>query len=473
VLGAGDLVMLAIGAVIGAGIFGAIGTAAAGQVDAAGNVVRYGAGPALLFSFLLLGGACALAALCYAELAAMIPQAGSAYAYSYATLGELVAWIIGWDLILEYAVGNVAVAISWGDYFTTLLEGFGINLPVWLTTGYRTALLSADPAVHGLLQSAPRIAGVPILINVPAFAIVMVITWLLLRGAKESATANNIMVVIKLLALGLFVGVGSTHINPQNYTPFAPNGFTGIHQGAAIVFFAYIGFDAISTAAEETRNPNRNLPLGILGGLAICTLIYVIIGAVLTGMVPYTQLAVADPLAHALQLAGFSTVGWIVALGAVVSMSAVLLVFQYGQPRIFFAMARDGLLPQWAARLHPTRRIPYATTLVTGIGVGLASLVGDAAETYDLTNIGTLFAFALVCIGVLILRVREPDRPRPFRVPLVWPVATLGAVACAFIMYGLPTQAWIRFGWWLAIGVVIYFAYGFRHSRLKQSSWAA
>ena len=469
VLGAGDLVMLAIGAVIGAGIFGAIGTAAAGQVDPAGNVVRYGAGPALVFSFLLLGGACALAALCYAELAAMIPQAGSAYAYSYATLGELVAWIIGWDLILEYAVGNVAVAISWGDYFTTLLEGFGIHLPVWLTTGYRTALLSADPAINGLLTSAPHIAGLPILVDVPAFAIVMVITWLLLRGAKESATANNIMVVIKLLALGLFVAVGVTHLNPQNYTPFAPNGFTGIHQGAAIVFFAYIGFDAISTAAEETRDPNRNLPLGILGGLAICTLIYVIVGAVLTGMVPYTQLAVADPLAHALELAGFRTVGWIVALGAAVSMSAVLLVFQYGQPRIFFAMARDGLLPQWAARLHPTRRIPYVTTLVTGVAVALASLVGDAAETYDLTNIGTLFAFALVCVGVLVLRVKEPDRPRPFRVPLVWPVAILGAAACGFIMYGLPRQAWIRFGWWLAIGLAIYAAYGYRHSRLKQS----
>ena len=256
VLGAGDLIMLAIGAVIGAGIFGAIGTAAAGQVDASGNVVRYGAGPALVFSFLLLGGACALAGLCYAELAAMIPQAGSAYAYSYATLGELVAWIIGWDLILEYAVGNVAVAISWGDYFTTLLEGFGVVLPAFLTTGYRTALLSADPAVHGLLESAPRIAGLPVLINLPAFSIVMFITWLLLRGAKESANANNIMVVIKLVALGLFVAVGLTHINPENYKPFAPNGFTGIHQGAAIVFFAYIGFDAISTAAEETRDPN-------------------------------------------------------------------------------------------------------------------------------------------------------------------------------------------------------------------------
>src|SRR3982750_658828 len=356
-LGAGDLIMLAIGAVIGAGIFGSIGSAAAGQVDAAGNVIRVGAGPALVLSFLLLGAACALAGLCYAELASMIPQAGSAYAYSYATLGEIVAWIIGWDLILEYAVGNVAVAISWGDYFKTLTGGW-LQLPAWLTTGYRTALLSSDAAVHGLLASAPHVAGVPILINVPAFAIVMLITWLLLMGVRESARANNIMVAVKLVVLALFIVMGVTHINKANYTPFAPNGFTGIHQGAAIVFFAYIGFDAISTAAEETRNPQRNLPIGILGGLAICTVIYVVVGFVLTGMVPYTELAVADPLARALQLAGFKAVGWIVGLGGAVAVSAVLLVFQYGQPRIFFSMARDGLLPQWAARLHPRTKIP-------------------------------------------------------------------------------------------------------------------
>src|SRR5690349_3569358 len=239
-LGAGDLIMLAIGAVIGAGVFGAIGTAAAGPTDAAGNVIRSGAGPALVFSFLLLGGVCALAALCYAELASMIPQAGSAYAYTYATLGEIVAWIIGWDLILEYAVGNVAVAISWGDYFKTLTGGL-ISLPVWFTAGYRTALLSADPGVHGLLQTSPHVAGIPILVNVPPAAIVIFITWLLLRGVRESARANNIMVVVKLLALGLFIAAGLTKINPANLTPFAPNGFAGIHHGAAIVFFAYIG----------------------------------------------------------------------------------------------------------------------------------------------------------------------------------------------------------------------------------------
>jgi APA family basic amino acid/polyamine antiporter len=266
-LGAGDLIMLAIGAVIGAGIFSSIGTAAAGEILPSGVVVRYGAGPALVVSFILLGIVCGLAALCYAELSAMIPQAGSAYAYSYATLGEIVAWIIGWDLILEYAVGNIAVAVAWGGYFASFLSAFGIVFPPWLTHGYRSALLSSDPAVHGLLETAPHIGGIPILLNIPAFAIVMAITWLLMRGVKESARANNIMVVIKLLVLTLFVVVGAMHIDTSNYTPFAPNGWRGIHQGAAIVFFAYIGFDAISTAAEETKNPQRNLPIGILGGL--------------------------------------------------------------------------------------------------------------------------------------------------------------------------------------------------------------
>ena len=467
VLGAGDLIMLAIGAVIGAGIFGAIGTAAAGQIGPNGEVIRSAAGPALIVSFVLLGGACALAALCYAELAAMIPQAGSAYAYSYATLGELVAWIIGWDLILEYAVGNVAVAISWGDYFNTLLRNFGVALPVHLTTGYRTALLSSNPDIHGLLDTAPRLFGMPLLVNLPAFAIVMLVTVLLLRGARESSDVNKIMVAIKLVVLGLFIAAGATAINADNYTPFAPNGFTGIHQGAAIVFFAYIGFDAISTAAEETRDPQRNLPIGILGGLAICTLIYVIVGIVITGIVPYTELAVADPLARALELAGFTNVAWLVAIGAIVSMGTVLLVFQYGQPRIFFAMARDGLLPRWAARIDPKTRIPYLTTLITGIVVALASLVGDAAETYDLTNIGTLFAFALVCAGVLVLRIKEPDRARPFKVPFVWVIAPAGILACLYIMLGLPTQAWTRFLWWLGIGLALYVIYGYRHSNLR------
>ena len=469
-LGAGDLVMLAIGAVIGAGIFSSLGTAAAGETLADGTVVRYGAGPALVLSFLLLGAVCALAALCYAELASMIPQAGSAYAYSYATLGEIVAWIVGWALVLEYAVGNVAVAIAWSGYFVSLLSGFGIELPGWITHGYWVVKSSSDPAVRALLETAPRIAGVPVLINLPAFGIVAAITMLLLQGVKESMRVNNIMVVIKLLVLALFVIVGAMHINPENYKPFAPNGFRGIHQGAAIVFFAYIGFDAISTAAEETKNPQRNLPIGILGGLAICTVIYVIVGFVATGLVPYTELAASDPLARALTLAGLSTVSWIVSAGAVVSMTAVLLVFQYGQPRIFYAMARDGLLPRFAAKLHPKTRTPHITTIITGVAVAAGALVANDAATYDLTNIGTLAAFAVVCIGVLVLRVREPDRIRPFRVPFIWVVSLVGAGACVFVMQGLPTSAWIAFAVWMAIGLAIYFLYGYRHSVLRDPS---
>jgi APA family basic amino acid/polyamine antiporter len=463
-LGAGDLIMLAIGAVIGAGIFSTLGTAAVGEEG-----VRLGAGPALPLSFLLLGGVCALAALCYAELASMIPQAGSAYAYSYATLGELIAWIIGWDLILEYAVGNVAVAIAWGGYFNSLLSGFGLALPGWLSRGYYdvTAGAASDPALQALIDAAPHIGSMPVLINLPAFVIVMLITWLLVIGVKESTRVNAVMVVIKLAVLLLFVGVGVFHIDPDNYVPFAPNGFAGIHQGAAIAFFAYIGFDAISTAAEETKNPQRNLPIGILAGLGICTLIYVIVAAVAVGIVPYTELRGSDPLAQALSAAGLPGVSAIVAAGAVVSMAAVLLVFQYGQPRIFYAMARDGLMPAWAARVHPKYRTPHVTTILTGLLVALGSLVADDDATYDLTNIGTLFAFALVCVGVLVLRVKEPERHRPFRVPAVWLVGILGAGACVFIMQGLPWHAWVRFFWWLVIGLVLYFAYGYRHSRLR------
>jgi APA family basic amino acid/polyamine antiporter len=467
VLSAGDLVMLAIGAVIGAGIFSSIGTAAAGEVRPDGTIVRVAAGPALVLSFILLGVVCGLAAVCYAELAAMIPQAGSAYAYSYATLGELVAWIIGWDLILEYAVGNIAVAVAWGGYFNSLLSGVGIMFPPWLTHGYRAVMLSSDPAVQGLMDSAPRVAGIPLLVNLPAFAIVMLVTWVLLLGVKESARANNIMVVVKLLVLGLFVVVGAMHIDTANYVPFAPNGWAGIHQGAAIVFFAYIGFDAISTAAEETKNPQRNLPIGILGGLAVCTLIYVIVGIVATGLVPYMELRAANPLAKALDVAGLKTAGWIVSFGAVVSLTAVLLVFQYGQPRIFFAMARDGLLPPWAAKLSAKRKVPHITTWITGLVVAGGALLADENEIYDLTNIGTLSAFAIVCVGVLVLRYIDPARPRPFKVPFVWPVTVLGAAACLYTMFGLPRTAWERFGIWLAIGALIYLSYGYRHSHLR------
>jgi APA family basic amino acid/polyamine antiporter len=467
VLGVGDLIMLSIGAVIGAGIFASLGTAAAGEVAADGTVIRTGAGPALILSFVLLGVVCGLAALCYAELASMIPTAGSAYAYTYATLGELAAWVIGWALILEYAIGNIAVAVAWSGYFDSLLSGIGINLPGWLTHGYLQVKMSTTPEIHGLLESAPRLFGVPVLLNLPAFLVVALVTVVLCLGVKESTRANNIMVVIKLAVLAVFVVVGAMHIDAENYRPFAPNGFRGIHQGAAIVFFAYIGFDAISTAAEETKNPQRNLPLGILLGLAVCTLIYVIVGAVATGLVPYDQLRSADPLAHALELAGLKTASWIVAAGAVVSMTAVLLVFQYGQPRIFFAMARDGLLPRWAAKIHPKWRTPHVTTIVTGLVVAVGALFAEENTIYELTNIGTLSAFALVCVGVLILRIREPNRVRPFKVPFFWLVTLGGTAACLFVMQGLPARTWQMFAVWLAIGLLLYFGYGYRRSVLR------
>ena len=456
-LGPFDLVMLGIGAVIGAGIFSTLGTAAVGE-----SGVRLGAGPALVVSFVLLGAVCALAGLCYAELTALIPISGSAYTYAYATLGELVAWIIGWDLMLEYAVGNVAVAIAWSDYFTSLLRVFGLEIPYWLTTSYRNVAISYPER----LAELPLLFGHRIAINVPGTFIIAAITWVLARGIRESSWVNNAMVVLKLIVLALFVGVGLFYVDPANWTPFAPNGWKGIHQGAAIVFFAFIGFDAVSTAAEETKDPQRAMPIGILGSLAICTVIYVIVGAIATGLVPYTQLKGSDPLARAFELRGVAWMHFILALGAVISMTAVLLVFQLGQTRIFFSMSRDGLLPTWFRKIHPRYGTPFAVTIWTGILVAIGSSVLDDDETYDLTNIGTLFAFLVVCLGVLALRIKDPDRPRPFRVPAVWVVAPLGAAACIYTMTGLPTTAWVRFGVWMMVGLLFYFAYGYRNSRM-------
>src|SRR5499427_1493671 len=415
-LGPIDVTALGIGAIIGAGIFATIGTAAAG------DPTRPGAGPGLILSFILTAIACGFAALCYAEFAAMIPISGSAYTYAYATLGELIAWIIGWDLIIEYAVGNVAVAISWANYFKTLVSGFGITIPDWISTDYRTAA-----KIPGLLGSAPHIFGVPIVFNILAFGIVAAITIVLVIGIRESATMNTTMVILKLIVLGFFVAVGWHYIKGENFRPFMPNGWAGVQAGAAIVFFAYIGFDAVSTVAEETRNPSRDLPIGIIVSLIISTLIYILVAAVFTGIIPFPVLKQklateqAEPLTMALQYANIGRfanlfVG-IVAFGSVVAHTAVLLVFQLGQPRIFFSMARDGLLPQSFAKVHPRFRTPHVTTILTGVVVGVCAMFTSIDEMVDLTNIGTAFAFILISVGIIILRYREPDRERPFRVP--------------------------------------------------------
>lgn len=480
-LGPVHVTLLGIGGIIGAGIFATVGTAAAG--DAA----RPGAGPSLMLSFVLTGLVCALTALCYAEFASMVPISGSAYTYSYATLGELVAWIIGWDLILEYAVGNTAVAISWANYFRTLLAdvghlaGVNLELPRWLCTDYRTAarMLDTDGVAY-VLRDAPHVFGVPIVVNLLAFFIVTALTIVLVIGIRESARFNAGMVVIKIVVLAFFVGAAIAFVSPQqmaaNWRPFQPNGWSGTLAGAAIIFFAYIGFDAVSTVAEETRRPSRDIPIGILASLIICTIIYVIVAAVFTGLIPYEALKTrlaneqAEPLTMALDhvapQAKWATA--IVAFGSVVAHTAVLLVFQMGQPRIFFSMARDGLLPPAFARVHRRFHTPHVTTILTGVLVGLVSAFANIEEMVDLTNIGTLFAFILVCIGVTVLRYQEPTRHRAFRVPFgAWLVPMLGAASCVVLIYYLPPASWWRFVGWLVLGLAIYFGYGHSRSALR------
>jgi APA family basic amino acid/polyamine antiporter len=470
-LGPWNLVALGIGAIIGAGIFATIGTAAAGDAH------RPGAGPALMLSFVLTAVVCGFSALCYAEFASMVPVAGSAYTYSYATLGELIAWIIGWDLMIEYAIGNVAVAISWANYMNTLLEGFGIKLPAWLTVDYGTALAKMPDVV----AAAPHLFGIPIIFNILAIFIVTVITIILVWGIRESASFNFWMVAIKLVVLGFFVAVSVKYVRPVNWHPFAPNGWEGVKTGAAIVFFAYIGFDAVSTTAEEARNPKRDLPIGIIGSLIVCTLIYAVIAAVFTGLIPYGALVKtlsseqAEPLTLAMKFVAMP--GWmvgVVAFGSVVAHTAVLLVFQLGQPRIFFAMSRDGLLPPFFSRVHPRFKTPHVATIITGVFVGVAALFSSLDAMVDLTNIGTLFAFMLVCIGIIILRVREPNRERTFRVPGgTWFLPVIGALSCVYLAKYLPRESWWRFGIWLVVGMIVYLSYGFRHSRLRRAHAAA
>ncbi len=489
-LGPLELIFFGIGVIIGAGIFATVGTATAG------DPLRPGAGPGLILSFAICGVACGFAALCYAELASLVPISGSAYTYSYATFGELIAWIIGWNLMLEYCVGAIAVSISWSGYFVGILHSFGINLPAWLTFDFRTAMhgfykagellkngvpfAQIDPVLQrtfNAVQSAPHIFGFPVIFNFPASAVVLMLTALLVRGIKESSEFNMAIVTVKLLVLGFFIALGAYYIKPENWVPFAPNGFAGIKAGAAIVFFAYIGFDCVSTVAEETRNPKKDMPVGIIGSLIICTVIYILVAAVFTGIIPFPVLKEtlshekAEPLALAFRHIHLVWAGIIVAIGAIAAQLAVLLVLQMGQARIFFSMARDGLLPDIFARVHKKFKTPHVTTMVVGFFIAAVAAFTNIEEMVDLTNIGTLFAFCLVCFGVIILRVKEPHRPRVFKFPFSPVLPLLGVACCVFLMTGLPNVTWIRFVVWLFIGLIVFFSYSFKHSLLHKNEY--
>ncbi len=463
-LGLWSLIALGIGSVIGSGIFTLTGTAAAGETftvksilkapvldlilhgpNAVGTFGRPGAGPGIVVSFLLVALACGLAGLCYAELASMIPIAGSAYTYCYATLGEIFAWIIGWDLILEYAVSNMAVAVGFSAYFNDMLDNLlGFHLP---------AIISGPTFNDNLDPTGAWF-------NVPAFLVVMALTWVLVRGIKESSNANNGMVVLKLIVILAFIFGAAHAIKPGNWHPFFPTGSTGVLTGAAVVFFTYIGFDSVSTAAEECNNPQRDLPRGILWTLVICGILYAGVALVLTGIAPYKTLANAAPVANALKALGMDQLRLIVTAGALIGMISSLLVFQYGQARVWFAMSRDRLLPDAFSKVHPKFRTPYVGTWVAAFLVGIPSGLLDIGTLADLTNIGTLFAFMIVAAGVLILRKRQPERTRSFRVPWSPAVPILSMLCCFVLMLSLPLETWIRFFVWLGIGMVIYFFYG-------------
>jgi APA family basic amino acid/polyamine antiporter len=448
-LGPLNLTTLGVGAIIGAGIFVLTGQAAATY-----------AGPAIVLSFVLSGFACVLAGLCYAEFASMIPVAGSAYTYAYATLGELIAWIIGWDLILEYSLGAATVAVGWSGYVVSFLADIGIVIPPQYTNAAGHAITMADGSV------------ITAVFNFPAMLIVLLVSTLLVIGIKESAGANATIVIIKVAVVLLFIAFGAAYINPDNWSPFIPPyqpatadspaayGWPGIVTGAGVVFFAYIGFDAVSTAAQEARNPQRDMPIGILASLAVCTVLYIAVALVLTGIVPYQQLNVPDPMAVGIDATGLTWLKPFIKLGAIAGLSSVILVMLLGQPRIFYSMARDGLLPRVFAKIHPKFKTPYITTILTGIIVSIVSGLFPIGELGAMVSIGTLFAFAVVCGGILVLRYKEPNLPRPFRTPWSPVVPVLGVLTCVYLMSGLPGITWLRLAIWLAIGLAIYFIYG-------------
>ncbi|HBG71756.1 MAG: amino acid transporter [Bacteroidetes bacterium GWF2_43_63] len=527
-LGVVDLTALGIAAIIGAGIFGTIGKAA---VEG---------GPSVSLLFVITAIACGFSAMAYAQFASSIPISGSAYTYAYASFGELFAWIIGWDLIMEYAIGNIAVAISWSDYFTGFLTGFGWHLPEFMTVDFLTAsrahetvsallakgseLGSIDaPLREGYLAwiNAPQIGGVHLIADIPAFCIVALISILVFRGIRESKIASNLMVALKLIILIVVIAVGSFYVNPDNWSPFAPNGFSGMMKGVAGVFFAYIGFDAISTTAEECKNPKRDLPRSMMYALGITTVIYIVIALILTGMVPYEKLGVGDPLAFVFDEVGMSQLSGIIALSALIAMAGVLLVFQVGQPRIWMSMSRDGLLPKRFSKLHPKYKTPAFSTVITGIMVAVPALFTNLTEMTDLTSIGTLFAFVLVTGGVILLDKSDPEIRKGFRIPYmnsrVWVplllvpayialfmftsdfsleafmgeripvliyfgvaivvmiaatirqwsfIPVVGLLINLYLMSELGVTNWLRFFVWLAVGLVIYFTFGRKHSKL-------
>jgi APA family basic amino acid/polyamine antiporter len=435
-LGPWDLTALGIGCIIGVGIFVLPG------VQAAKN-----AGPGIVLSFAIAAAACACAALCYAELAAMIPAAGSAYTYGYATLGELPAWIIGWDLILEYMVAAVMVATGWSAYLVNLLRIIGVAVP----QTFAASPWDRDPGW----------------VNIPAVLIVAVLTTILVRGIRESSKVNLAIVAFKLAVIAFFIVLAAGHVQPANWHPFLPFGVGGVLRAAAIVFLAYVGFDAVSTAAEEAVNPQRDMPIGIIGSLVVATVLYMVVAAIMTGIVPYTELDVADPVAHVLNYLHMPWASVVVSIGAMAGITSVLLVLLLGQPRILFAMSRDGLLPQRLSRVHPRFGTPHVTTIGTGIIVAIGAAFTPIDVSSQLCSIGTLFAFIVVCAGVIVLRYVRPELPRPFRTPLFPVLPAVGIVACAVLMANLPWTAWERFLIWLAIGLVLYFAYGRRRSRLS------
>jgi APA family basic amino acid/polyamine antiporter len=465
-LGPWSLTALGIGAIIGTGIFILTGTAAAGEVlqvhsiwkaplldlvlhgsSALGTAGRPGAGPAIALSFLLVALVCALAGLCYAELASMIPIAGSAYTYTYATLGEIIAWIIGWDLILEYAVSNMAVAVGFSAYVDSLLQSFGIHLPRQFM----------EPMFVAGVRSGSYF-------NVPGFLIVMLITVILVLGIRESAGANNLMVTVKIIAILVFIFAASRYVQVANWKPFMPNGWQGVLTGGAIVFFTYIGFDSVSTAAEECERPQHDVPFGIIASLIICAVLYVSVAVVLTGIQYWPTLRNAAPVANALQAIGLHRVQRWVTVGALTGMLSSLLVFQLGQARVWFAMSRDGLLPRVFSKVHRRFRTPHVSTWAAGFFVAIPAGIFDIGTLADLSNIGTLFAFMLVSLGVIVLRRSQPERPRKFRTPWVPVVPILSILSCLVLMASLPLETWARFVVWLIIGLVIYFSYSKRHS---------